>query len=298
MNGLTGEVATCCGPLGKLCDPSTATCEFEFLEECSTNCGSDCANSTCILDARTKERLKCCSTRRYKNCKTDDQFTQKTCHCDKKKNSCLAADTTLALADGREVAIGEIRVGDRVLSWAQGAGMDNAGAPRYADVVFLPHAANSETTSFVRLVLASGATLELTSEHLLPTKPCSGGPVSLQPASIFTDADTADGICTLTTAGGLVPASSASKVSGSGVYSVITTDEYIVVNGGLVVSPFAHNHFITHRFYNLHRALYWLDSTLKDAGIVAPSAAQSSWLAGLTEVAAEIVDRVLSFANQ
>jgi hypothetical protein len=40
-----------------------------------------------------------------------------------------------------------------------------------------------------------------------------------------------------------------------GIYGVITIEEYIVVNE-VVASPFAVNHYIVNKYYNIHRMLF------------------------------------------
>jgi hypothetical protein len=58
----------------------------------------------------------------------------------------------------------------------------------------------------------------------------------------------------MTTSGpGVVTATSVMR--GKGVYTIVTTEEFIVVNG-IVASPFALNHYAANGFYNLFRALY------------------------------------------
>ena len=44
-------------------------------------------------------------------------------------------------------------------------------------------------------------------------------------------------------------------VQGKGLYTVVTKEEYVVVNG-IIASPFAANHMLANLYYNLHRFVY------------------------------------------
>ena len=52
-------------------------------------------------------------------------------------------------------------------------------------------------------------------------------------------------------------------VQGKGLYTVVTKEEYVVVNG-IIASPFAMNHMLANLFYNLHRFVYASLPTLLD----------------------------------
>ena len=45
------------------------------------------------------------------------------------------------------------------------------------------------------------------------------------------------------------------NVLGEGVYTIVTNEEFIVVNG-IIASPFGGNHMIANLYYNLHRLIY------------------------------------------
>ena len=66
---------------------------------------------------------------------------------------------------------------------------------------------------------------------------------------------------------------SVSVVEGQGVYSLVTKEEFVVVNG-VVASPFAGNHAAAHAFYNIHRMLYSLP----------PAVLASGWVKAANEV--------------
>ena len=46
-------------------------------------------------------------------------------------------------------------------------------------------------------------------------------------------------------------------VAGQGLYTIITNEEYLVVNG-IIASPFAVNHMMANLYYNIHRFVHAL----------------------------------------
>ena len=63
------------------------------------------------------------------------------------------------------------------------------------------------------------------------------------------------------TVSGVEAVVSAELVSGTGLYSVITMEEYIVVNG-VIASPYALPHRLSHYVFNTYRMLYRIAPTL------------------------------------
>ena len=45
------------------------------------------------------------------------------------------------------------------------------------------------------------------------------------------------------------------KTQGEGVYTIVTNEEYVVVNG-IIASPFGANHMMANMYYNIHRMVY------------------------------------------
>ena len=61
--------------------------------------------------------------------------------------------------------------------------------------------------------------------------------------------------------------SSVETVQGKGLYTVVTKEEYVVVNG-IFASPFAANHMLANLYYNIHRFVYTSDpSFLNNAAL-------------------------------
>jgi hypothetical protein len=49
--------------------------------------------------------------------------------------------------------------------------------------------------------------------------------------------------------------SAVGTVHGKGLYTVVTKEEYVVVNG-IIAAPFAANHMLANLYYNIHRLVY------------------------------------------
>jgi len=169
--------------------------------------------------------------------------------------TCFSGSDTVTLEGGASLPLADVRVGDRVLT------ANAAGEHSFADVVFLPHGKNTELAEFVKVTTASGKTVKATKMHLLKT--CSSGLAyagSLKQGDCLRTVDGDDAI------------EAVNVVVEMGLYTAVTTNEYLVV-GGVVASPFAVHHTATHAYYNLHRALYAVaPSVLKMKGLVAANA--------------------------
>lgn len=144
----------------------------------------------------------------------------------------------VTLESGASKSFVDVVIGDRILT------ADSTGALSFSDVVFLPHAANKEIATFAELTTESGKTIKATKMHLLQA--CSG---ELAYAGSFMK-----GGC-LRTVDGPETIVSAAVTTAEGLYTAVTKNEFIVVNG-VLASPFAVSHTVGHYFYNIHRAIY------------------------------------------
>ena len=161
-----------------------------------------------------------------------------------KEKACFARSETLSLESGEVRAISDIRVGDRVLS------ADAAGRTSYSDVVFVPHRANSDGALFTHITTASGRDIKMTPSHIILAGPChSFASLPLTYASSVSVGD-----CVMTVSGEDM-VSTVETVEGKGLYTVVTKEEYVVVNG-IIASPFAVNHMLANLYYNIHRFVY------------------------------------------
>ena len=149
------------------------------------------------------------------------------------------------MENGQTKAISEVQVGDRILS------ADVQGKTSFSDVVYVPHSANTIEAMFVVLTTESGRSVKMTTNHILPAGQC-GAAMSVRRADAVSMGD-----CVMTVDG-------AEKVmdmvtmQGKGIYTVVTNEEYLVVNG-IVATPFGGiNPTLANIYYNLHRLMYAL----------------------------------------
>ena len=157
---------------------------------------------------------------------------------------CFAGTETVRLESGEDRQISLITAGDRVQA------ADAVGRISFSEVVFVPHSANRDTAMFVHITTASGRDIKMTKSHVLPAGACgSSSPLPLKHASQVTVSD-----C-VTTVAGEERVSSVGTILAEGLYTVVTKEEFVVVNG-IVASPFAYNHLVGNLFYQLHRFLY------------------------------------------
>jgi Hint module len=158
--------------------------------------------------------------------------------------ACFAGSETVRLESGEVRAISDARVGDRVLS------ADAAGRTPYSDVVYVPHRANSDDAIFTHITTASGRDIKTTPSHIILAGPChSSASLPLTYASSVSVGD-----CVMTVSGEDM-VSTVGTVQGKGLYTVVTKEEYLVVNG-IIASPFAGNHMVANLYYNFHRFVY------------------------------------------
>ena len=54
---------------------------------------------------------------------------------------------------------------------------------------------------------------------------------------------------------------------GVGVYTIVTKQEYVVVNG-IIASPFGVNHMMANLYYNMHRFVYSMSPRLLESSLL------------------------------
>lgn len=158
---------------------------------------------------------------------------------------CFAGSEMVTLQSGVSKPIADVVVGDRVLA------ANAQGALRFSDVIAVPHAKNNDRVVFNEISLANGADIRMTGEHLLPVAASCGVDAVF---TVTAAKDVAVESCVMTIDGQSSVVSN-NKVAGSGIYTIVTNEEYVVVNG-IVASPFAASHVMGNTFYNVYRAMY------------------------------------------
>jgi len=136
-------------------------------------------------------------------------------------------------------------VGDRILT------VNAKGEQVYSDVAYLPHGKNTESAVFTVLATEAGRDVKMTANHVLPAGACDlASPLPYVAASAVASGDCVE------TVSGRERVVSVSTVEGKGIYTVITMEELLVVNG-IVATPYGGvNPALANVYYNLHRLAY------------------------------------------
>ena len=150
---------------------------------------------------------------------------------------CFHGDSTVKFEDGTERKMRTVKPGDKILT------ANAARSLSFSEVVYLPHRKNGIGTTFVLIKTSTGREVKATPRHLFMT--CTGKEVSAKDLL---------GECVLTIDGSEI-IEYLTEVYHRGAYTLVTASEFLVVNG-FIASPFAFNHYVTHRYYNAHRLVY------------------------------------------
>jgi hypothetical protein len=142
--------------------------------------------------------------------------------------ACFHGDGTVLLESGLSKRLSDLKVGDKIIS---SDGLDHFS---FSPVTVLPHAKNLEPAAFLNLTTETGKSVEMTSDHFIPK--CD--------QEIVMASELVVGDCLLTVDGKETITEVSSSVK-PGVYTAITKDKFIVVNG-IVASPFSKNSDLVH----------------------------------------------------
>jgi len=191
-------------------------------------CAADATCTTCTIDQAYSTST----------CTVEGDYGYKAvCGADASDDTCFSGDDAVTLASGESKRLADVQVGDEVLT------ADATDAFSFAAVVALPHARNNKVASFVNVATASGKSVKATKLHLL--RQCDG--------SLAYAGSLAVGDC-LRTVDGNEAVTAVSMTKAEGVFTAVTTNEFLVVNG-IVASPFAVSHDLASAYYTLHRAV-------------------------------------------
>ena len=140
--------------------------------------------------------------------------------------------------------IADVRIGDMVLS------TNTALKLVFAEVLHVPHGPNAIAASFLHVLLDSGAELRLTTDHLLLSASCDA---PLDAFRLVRATRVRSGDC-LVTVSGKDRVDRIQPYNGIGVYTVVTSADYIIVDD-VIASPFALDHVVPTTLYRLFRLL-------------------------------------------
>jgi hypothetical protein len=166
--------------------------------------------------------------------------------------TCFSGDDKATLQSGEHIKFSKLKIGDSILSSTRD------GKVSFSKVVFLPHGENDTPTKFLEIVTESKKTVKMTAGHLVQL--CSGKLVTaheltVRPAArhhseeeLEVESD-ARNSC-LRTVHGDEKITSIQQVESKGVYTAVTENEFLVVNG-IIASPFASSAILAHAYFNL-----------------------------------------------
>ena len=214
-----------------------SSCSTLFLSDFPIFTKGDCTEDT-VDDEESSS---------YDDITEDAAYTSSYCTLESSSESatCFAGSEMVTLESGASKLIADVVVGDRVLA------ANAQGAFVFSDVIAVPHAKNNDRVMFNEISLANGADIRMTGEHLLPVAASCGVDAVF---AVTAAKDVAANSCVMTVNGQSAVVSN-NKVAGAGIYTIVTNEEYVVVNG-VVASPFATCHAMGNTFYNVYRAMY------------------------------------------
>lgn len=158
---------------------------------------------------------------------------------------CVSGDSVIYLENGETKQIQDAKLGDKILSYNL-----KKNEYAYSPIVAIPHEKNNQLDNFIELKTSGDKTIKMTEKHLLPVLKKSASSFKLLCADEIEIGDT------IITKEGNETVKSLMKVELEGVYTVVTLEEYIVVDN-IVASPFFENfHLAGNIYYSLFRTLY------------------------------------------
>jgi Hint module len=169
-----------------------------------------------------------------------------------KLKACFSGSESVRLESGGTSHISDIRIGDRILA------ADASGHKLFSDVVFVPHGPNKDNALFVHITTANGRDIKMTESHILPSGACNTA--SSLPLVYAKNVKVGDCVMTVS---GKERVSAVGFVLGQGLYTIVTKEKFVVVNG-IIASPFAVNHMLADLYYNIHRFAYAFAPSLLD----------------------------------
>jgi hypothetical protein len=153
---------------------------------------------------------------------------------------CFTGDSLLTLEDSTTKKFRDLQVGDMIM------GADRYGNVSFSPVIFLPHKPNDIQRKFDEITTGGGSSVRMTRNHLIP----------LCDSSIVTARSLKTGDCLMTANGEDTVAKVTMNVEAGGIYTAVTKNEFLVVDG-VVASPFALAHGVAHSFFDRDDVTDW-----------------------------------------
>ena len=119
---------------------------------------------------------------------------------------------------------------------------------------------------FVQIMTESGRDLKMTRNHILPCGACGSSVSVSHPLPLISASQVNVGDCVMTVSGE-ERVRSVEIAGGLGVYTIVTKEEFVVVNG-IIASPFGVNHMMANLYYNMHRFVYSIAPKLLESSLL------------------------------
>lgn len=136
--------------------------------------------------------------------------------------------------------------------------------PPILQVVYLPHKRNKQQTDFVHIMTEGSRDLKITSNHILPCGKCGSSASYIFPLISASQVNVGDCVMTVS---GEEKVRTVEITQGLGVYTIVTKEEFVVVNG-IIASPFGVNHMMANLYYNIHRFVYTIAPVLLESSLL------------------------------
>jgi hypothetical protein len=178
--------------------------------------------------------------------------------CKGKGGDCFSGDSLIYLENGDTKKIEDAVLGDEILSYSL---IGNKFV--YSPIIAIPHEKNNILRKFVVIETSGDKKIKMTETHLIPIMKKSCNKFELMKSE---NAEIGD---TLITKDGNETVTAVTSEQLEGVYTVVTLDEYIVVDK-IVASPFPNLHVFGSQnfhvlggiYYYLFRSLYKINPNL------------------------------------
>jgi hypothetical protein len=167
-----------------------------------------------------------------------------------KGGSCFSKDSLLKLENGNIIKIEDAKIGDKILSYSL-----KENKLKYSPIVAIPHQKNNILSKFIKFTTNSGKNIKMTDKHLIPVLKQNNNTFN----NIFAEKIEINDI--VKSVDGNEQITSIEIIEDEGVYTVVTLEEYIVVDN-IIASPYAVFelfHLLGNIYYSLHKNLYRLN---------------------------------------
>lgn len=170
-----------------------------------------------------------------------------------KDKGCFSNDSIIYLENGETKRIEDAEVGDKILSYS------STNEFVYSPIIAIPHPKNNILSEFIVLKTSNDKTIKATYQHLIPI--FKDGKIELVEANNIQINDL------LVTTDGNETVVSKDTVEKEGIYTVVTLEDYIVVDN-VVVSPYAISHLFGNVYYSMFKFMHSINPKIVQSEII------------------------------